>query len=514
MDRNGRGKPPPGESSAFDLSKKSEADVAAEMAARMARWREARKRAGEPARAPPVSAPTVQPSAMPSDTPAAAQPARADQPPLPELDVVMVTRIDRTLRIAAQARAPHAERTRARLGRPLSSYGLAFRSVLDEGPNQNAIGMTAERSVGEASPPAGMPRSRAQAFGTSSSTPLHRALENRIRAAGERTRAFGAGTRAAGSAGWRVLRAALTFGIDATLRQARALGVAAHSLGVAVWCTWAPALANSVQRAQRHIRARVSAAWGALRPTLRSRIGEAQRRAVALGAAALTLSGAACRSLATALARYVDQTTRRMHAAGVTARQLAIAGWQAPASRPVMAGVALIATVIAAWCLMQPHVTVTPGIAGTPAISMPQEIAGAPIIEAPVSPPVPAPAQAPPSARPMAEAPSAETPPAPEAAEPEDAIGFLAPKLKPRPPLPTLTAYLKPTHKAAAPDRQKQPEPPPQEKAPLPPLPEAEPPPATPDDLRKRNDPRSTDIMLDQMFSDPVGRKLRRKRVR
>jgi len=106
----------------------------------------------------------------------------------------------------------------------------------------------------------------------------------------------------------------------------------------------------------------------------------------------------------------------------------------------------------------------------------------------------------------------AEAPPAPEAAKPEEAVGFLAPVLKPPPPLPTLMAYLKPARKTAAPARQEKPEPKLLEGKPLPPLPGAIPSPATPDEVRKRDDPRGTDVMIDQMFSDRVGHKMRRRR--
>ena len=96
VDRKGGGKPPPQESGSFDLSKMSEAEIAAEIAARMARWRQARQRPAGPARGLPAIGPAAQSPATPSDTPAAVQPVR-----MPELDMVMVTRIDRTLRIAA-----------------------------------------------------------------------------------------------------------------------------------------------------------------------------------------------------------------------------------------------------------------------------------------------------------------------------------------------------------------------------------------------------------------------------
>ena len=84
--------------------------------------------------------------------------------------------------------------------------------------------------------------------------------------------------------------------------------------------------------------------------------------------------------------------------------------------------------------------------------------------------------------------------------------------LKPPLPLPTLMAYLKPAQKTVAPARQEKPEPEMQEGGPLPPLPPAPQTPGPTDELRKREDPRATDSMLDQMFSDKIGRKLRRLR--
>ena len=211
----------------------------------------------------------------------------------------------------------------------------------------------------------------------------------------------------------------------------------------------------------------------------------------------------------------VDQAKQRIHAFGVTARARAIAAWQAPASRFVMAGVTVIAAAIAAWCLMQPHGMVPPEIAGTSAVPISRETAGAPAIDSPVGPPAsaPGPPAQPPSAQPSpAAAPIAEAPPAPEAAKPEEAVGFLAPMLKPPLPLPTLMAYLKPAQKTAAPARQEKPEPELQEGGPLPPLPPAPQTPGTNDEQRKRKDPRAIDGMLGQMFSDKTGRKLRRLR--
>jgi hypothetical protein len=311
---------------------------------------------------------------------------------------------------------------------------------------------------------------------------------------------------AAGIARWRALRPALGHRIDVVRRRARATGAATLGFGIAAWQELRPTLERRIGEALRrtHVLAAAarrlgSAAWRSLATAIDRRIDQAKRRIHAIGVTTRARGGAAWQGLMLALASRVDQAKRHIHAFGVTARALAIAAWQAPSSRFVMAGVAVVAVAIAAWCLMQPHRTIPPQIAGTSAVPMPGEIAGAPTIDTPaVEPPVgpPAPAQ-PPS--------MAEAPPAPEEAKPEEAVGFLAPVLKPPPPLPTLMAYLKPARKTAAPARQEEPEPKLQEGGPLPPLPGTSP--ATPDELRRRDDPRGFDIMLDQMFSDGAGRK-------
>jgi hypothetical protein len=529
VDRKGGGKPPPKESGSFDLSKMSKAEIAAEIAARMARWRQAHQRPAVPARAPPAIGPAAPSPATPSDTPAAVQPVLA-----PEPDMVMVTRIDRALRIAAQARALQAERTKVRLGQEPSYYGAAFRTLLQEGPNQNAIGMRRERSVDRPLAPARMAAFRARELGAAPWRPLalaapagitrwralRPALAHGIDVAQRCVRATGLATLGLGMAAWQELRPTLKRRIGEALRRAHALGAAARGLGSAAWRSLATVLERRIDQARRRIhatgvtaRALAIAAWHGLMLTLAPRIDQAKQHIHAIGVTARALAITAWQGLTLTVAPRVDQAKQRIHAFGVTARARATAAWQAPASRFGMAGVTVIAAAIAAWCLMQPHGMVPPEIAGTSVVPIPREIAGAPAIDtpaidAPVAPPpsAPAPAQ-PPSAQPSpAPAPIAEAPPAPEPAKPEEAVGVLAPVLKPPLPLPTLMAYLKPAQKTAAPARQQKPEPKLQEGGPLPPLPGATPSPATPDELRRRKDPRDFDIMLDQMFGDGAGR--------
>jgi hypothetical protein len=534
VDRKGGGKPPPKESGSFDLSKMSKAEIAAEIAARMARWRQAHQRPAVPARAPPAIGPAAPSPATPSDTPAAVQAVLA-----PERDMVMVTRIDRALRIAEQARALQAEQTRVRLGREPSYYGAAFRTLLQEGPNQNAIGMRPERSVDRSLPPARMAAFTARELGAAPWRPLalaapgitrrralRPALAHGIDVAQRCVRATGLATRGRGIAAWQALRPTLERLVGEALWRAHALGAAARRLSSAAWRSLATVLERRIDQAKQRIhaigvtaRALAITTWQGLIQTLASRVDQAKRRIRAIGVTARALAIAAWLWLMLTLVPRVAQAKQRIQAFGDTAHALAIAAWQAPASRFVMAGVAVIAVAIAAWCLMLPHGMVPPEIAGTSAVPIPREIAGAPAIDAPaidapMGPPTSAPAPAQPSsAQPSpAEAPIAEAPPAPEAAKPEEAVGFLAPMLKPPPPLPTLMAYLKPARKTAAPSRQQQSEPKVLEGKPLPPLPGAIPSPATPGEVRKRDDPRGTDVMIDQMFSDRVGHKMRRRR--
>src|SRR5688572_12532408 len=377
VDRKGGGKPPPQEPGSFDLWKRSEAEIAAEIAARMARWRQARQRPAVPARAPPAIGPAAQSPAAPSDTPAAVQPVQA-----PEPDMVMVTRIDRTLRIAAQARASPAERTRARLGREPSYYGAAFRTLLQEGPNLNAIGMRPERSVDRPLPPARMAAFRTRELGAAP------------------WRALAAAAPAAGIARWRALRPALEHRLDVVKRHARTTRAAALGFGIAAWQELRPTLERRIGEARRRADALAaaarrlgSAAWRSLATAIDRRIDQAKRRIHAIGVTARALGSAAWQGLMLTLAPRVDQAKQRIHAFGVTARSLAIAAWQAPASRFVMAGVAVIAVAIAAWCLMQPHDMVPPQIAGTSAVPIPRESAGAPATDTPaIEPPVTPPA--------------------------------------------------------------------------------------------------------------------------
>lgn len=102
MDRDGSGDRPPEELGSFDLSRMSEADVAAEIAQRMTRWRRAHRRAAATERGPPPGPAAAQPAAPPAPQPPAPQPAPDQPPPLmPELDMAKAARLERALRIAA-----------------------------------------------------------------------------------------------------------------------------------------------------------------------------------------------------------------------------------------------------------------------------------------------------------------------------------------------------------------------------------------------------------------------------
>ena len=122
MDRDGRGKPPPGEFSSFDLSKMSEAEVAAELAARMARWRSAHKNsngAGAETREPPTAKPAGRAPAPQPVTPL--QQSKAEPPVSPrEAGLAIAARIDRARRVAAQARGARGR------GRAAREVPLAF----------------------------------------------------------------------------------------------------------------------------------------------------------------------------------------------------------------------------------------------------------------------------------------------------------------------------------------------------------------------------------------------------
>ncbi len=476
MDRDRKGGPPPEELGSFDVAKKSGADIAAEIARRMARWRSARKSPEAAERGPPAAGPAAHP-------PAAQSPAAGRQTPAPGQDVAVAVRVDRAQRIAAVARAPQAGSIRTR-SRRAPAYGGEFRYLLAEGPNRNAIGMVPKRRAdgpGTVAPPGASTRQRGivawqslelrldqacrrvNALGVAVWRALRPRFEGRIARAVQRTRALGAAARTVGSAGWQSL--ALESRIDQAKRQSHAFGVATRERSVATWQSLKPVLADII----RHT----------------------GQRAHAIGVAARELGASAWQQLRWAL----GHAGRHVRALGFAAWKAGVAAWHSPASRPVLAGTAAIAMAIAAWCLMQPHAPVPPDVAVTPAAMHPPAIAIVPTTDHPQRPPA------------FALAPALLAPQprfAPEAGAPAKAGAlFLAPMLKPalpEPTRPTLIARLKPVRSKATPDQ-------PAPTAALPAKQAQE----TTEEIRKRADPRSLDSMLDDMFSDGLGRSLSRR---
>jgi hypothetical protein len=137
---------PPGEQDSFDVSRRGGAAVAAELAAHMARLKGARAHkgtsalsgAGDAAAAPPTG-PSFDATSSPSD-----------RHVLPKLDTREARRIDRALRTVMQVGAPQGGNIWVPSLDHAVANGLAFKSLLAEGPNMNAIGM---RSEWECRPP-------------------------------------------------------------------------------------------------------------------------------------------------------------------------------------------------------------------------------------------------------------------------------------------------------------------------------------------------------------------------
>jgi len=278
VDRDdGRDNPPPGGLSSFDISKRGGSEIAADLAAHMARWRNARKRPGAPARGPPASVAIADP-AVPG-LPAAPPPSADRASPPTGLDPIRAARIHRALRVALQTRAPQTEDVRARPMSQTRSHGAAFKTVLADGPNMNAIGMRPGRRLA---------------------------------------------AKAAGATAWRALERALAHGFDAVRRSMRAIALAADRIVHAAWRSLRMALRKRLDRAPLHARALKAAAqrliitgWRAPRLALGHRIDQALRQVRTIGAAAW------------------HAKRDRLVIAGAAAIAVAIAGWfLVPSDRP------------------------------------------------------------------------------------------------------------------------------------------------------------------------------------
>jgi hypothetical protein len=278
VDRDdGRDNPPLGGLGSFDISKRGGREIAADLAAHMARWRNARKRSDAPARGPPASAAVAEP-AVPG-LPAVPPPSADRASPPTGLDAIRAARIHRALRVALQTRAPQTEDVRTRPTSQTRSHGAAFKTVLADGPNMNAIGMRPERRLA---------------------------------------------AQAAGATAWRALRRAFAQCFDAVHRRIRAVALAADRIVLAAWRSLSMALRNRLDRAPLHARALQAAVqrlnitgWRAPRPSLGHRIDQALRHARAIGAAAWHV------------------ISDRLVIAGAAAIAVAIAGWfLVPSDRP------------------------------------------------------------------------------------------------------------------------------------------------------------------------------------
>lgn len=403
MDRGGRGKPPSGEFSSFDLSKVSEAEVAAELAARMARWRQARKAPG----ACPDTAARQPPAGKPTARPTAAQVTIAEPPARPyDAGLAIAARIDRARRIATQGGAANG---RVRPARQAPPYGAAFESVLAEGPNSNAVGRGPEHGADHAPPPERLPGLRAEEGRSGSSRASKmRALSGRlpgsIDQALTKAGALGARTQAGGLAAWRRLKPALEARMDQALVRARARGARAQEAAMAAWRT--------------------------RRPALEARMHQALRGAYAIFVAADRAVRTARRASGPLLVNGIGHTRRH-------ARAIAAAAMQARTDRFALAGLAAIAFAIAGWLAVMIDDPTPPDVARSPEGEHPRAIARA--SAAPELSQIPPP-------REIARLPQPRS--APNVAVP-DAVSHvnsapLPARLKPTPRAPMLAARLKP----------------------------------------------------------------------
>jgi hypothetical protein len=398
VDRDdGHDNPPPAELSSFDVSKRGGKEIAVELAARMERWRSARKRPDTPARGPPASVAIADPVA--AGLPAAAPPPNADRPSPPAgLDAARTARINRALRIALQARAPQTEDIRTRPMSRTASHGAAFKTVLAESSDTNAIGMRPEHHLAGTLPHARAIGAGTQEAGIVAGRPLRPALEAGADQALRRTHAFSAAAQAAGVTAWRALRSTLAHWIDRVHRRIRDIALAADRTGLAAVRSLRTALRNRLDGAPLHARASKAAAqgvnitgWPTPRLALGYRIDQALRHACAIGAAA----------------------------------------WHTKRDRLAIAGAAAIAVAIAGWFLVPSHWPASPDASRQPDVASPRD---APAVHPPEPPQAiaalsapqgPSPdtgsARLPARLKPVLQAPALATrlkPPAPETADP------------------------------------------------------------------------------------------------
>ncbi len=236
VDQDGHGRPPanglasPGLGS-FDLSKKSAAQLAAELAAQMTSWRKARKSDSRGRAAAPAQA-AARPSIMLATT-------RERFPPPTDWGIATATHIDRARRVAAQAGTLTVDGAALRVVRRNGSYNEPFESLLAEGPNQDAVGM-GPQDAPDPPPPVPMPTieepDRAdtmpvRAPGTRAPGFLREAIRGAAARAGRMTTT----AQQVIAAGWRALIPALRTGFERARRRTQEIGPAAQRAARAAW---------------------------------------------------------------------------------------------------------------------------------------------------------------------------------------------------------------------------------------------------------------------------------------
>lgn len=259
MAQDGHGRPPgnglaSNALGSFDLSKKSAAQLAAELAAQMTSWRHARKKSDAGAA-----------RAEPAGHPVARTPTSERLLPPTDWGIAIATHIDRAQRAAARAVTLTVDRDGARVMHP-ASFGEPFRSLLEEGPNLGAVGMGPQDKAPDPLPPAPAPASAPQLNGMVAARAPRRGamsiLKDATRGAGTHAGRITVRAQQVSIAGWHALGPTLRTGFDQVRRPAQAMGPTAQRAARAAWpasksaaaalLAWARASAPALGMAARH----------------------------------------------------------------------------------------------------------------------------------------------------------------------------------------------------------------------------------------------------------------------
>ena len=263
VDQDGRGQPPSGGLGSFDLSKKSAAQLAAELAAQMRHFRQARNKPDVPLHEAASAGSAARSSIARTTT------GGLSGPPT-DWGIAVATRIDRARRVAAQKDTPATDAVGLGAARRAGSFGEPFKSLLAEGPNRDAIGMRPREALDPPPPapplPDPVPAIVPHLDGAAPSRPASSILRDAARGAWMRAGQATMELQQLGIAGWHALEPALRACFDQVRAQVREIGLATGRALRAAWPAsksagealraWAtasmPALDITVPRATRN----------------------------------------------------------------------------------------------------------------------------------------------------------------------------------------------------------------------------------------------------------------------